>query len=307
MKNSKTAGILYAVAAFGAWGVLPLYWKLLHSVSAWEILAHRIVWSFVFVSILIVFSGRWNSLKEIVSQKGNRVRLLISSLLISINWLLYIWAVNNDRIVECSLGYYITPLLSVLLGMLVLKERLGFWQMVCLVMALGGVAFLTGEFGKVPWIALALAVSFGLYGLVKKLANLDSLIALTLETIFVAPLALGYLVLCHIQGNDALAAPSLTTLLLLLGTGIVTATPLLWFAQGARRVPLSTLGFLQYLSPTISLIIGVFLFHEPFTKVHLISFALIWCSLLIYSLSGTEFMERMQPGWFKKKSLGQVN
>jgi len=298
--NERITGILYAAAAFTAWGFLPLYWKILKRVPAGEILAHRILWSFIFVSLIIVVYGRWDRLKEVVSNKSNRVSIFFSALLISANWFIYIWAVNDNQVVEASLGYYINPLLSVVLGMVFLRERLNFWQLVSLLSASTGVAVITLKYGKIPWIALSLALTFGLYGLVKKIANLDSITGLALETLFVAPAALVFLIFKQINGTGSFGMVSVNVTFLLAFSGVVTAMPLLWFAQGAKRVPLSTVGFIQYLAPTISLFLGIFIFNEPFTKTHVISFGFIWSALALYSLAQTNFLHRLQPEYFKK-------
>ena len=297
--DSRATGIWYALAAFIAWGVLPLYWKALYQVAAGEILAHRIIWSFIFVAAMLISCGGWSSLREIMAKPSSRVSIFLGSLLISANWFIYIWAVNANHLVEASLGYYINPLFNIMIGVLVLRERLNFWQTIALILAFLGVMVITLQHGKIPWIALSLAITFGLYGLVKKLNKVESLSGLALETLFVVPLALGYLFLQHLGGHGSFASLSWKVTLLLMGSGIATALPLLWFTKGAKRVPLSTIGFLQYLGPTISLLIGVMVFKESFTRVHLFSFSLIWCALLLYSFSKTNFLCQMQPKYFK--------
>lgn len=293
MKNQNTIGVWYAIAAFTTWGVLPLYWKALDEIPAGEILAHRILWSFVLVACIMGACGRLTELKKIFRDKKAFISVAIGSVLISSNWFIYIWAVNNNHVVETSLGYYINPLISVLLGVLVLKERLSSRQIVSLILAAVGVIISTVHYGKIPWTALLLALSFGLYGLVKKTAKLDSLAALALETMFVVPVSLVYLLINYSTGSGSYESTSLTLMLLLVFSGVATSLPLYWFAQGARLVPLSTIGFIQYLAPSISLILGVFIFEEPFTTVDTISFGFIWTALLIYSLSGLEFTENL--------------
>ncbi|MFD1778325.1 EamA family transporter RarD [Fredinandcohnia salidurans] len=301
-------GILYTAIAYIAWGVLPLYWKLIDYVPAIEILAHRIVWSLVFVLVIILISKKGNqlvtTLKEIVKNKTKLIGIIASSILITVNWATYIWAVNTDHIIDASLGYYINPLVSVLLGIIVLKERLLFWQGVSFVLAGLGVLILTLQYGSFPWVAITLALSFGFYGLTKKLAKLDSLIGLAMETMVVAPIALIYLGVLYNSGVDSFSSATFNVQLLLMGAGVVTALPLLWFAAGANRIPLSVLGILQYISPTISLVLGVFLFQEHFTKAHFITFLCIWSALLIYSFSKTKFLTSIQPKFTKDKSLG---
>ncbi len=295
-------GIAYTVAAFTAWGILPLYWKALKQVPAGEILAHRIFWSFIFAAAALFIYGRRNEFISMLSIRSNRVYALLCAGLISANWFTYIWAVNAGHVVEASLGYYINPLFSVFLGVVVLKEKLNFWQVCSILLAAAGVAVITATYGRIPWIALILTLTFGIYGLVKKLAGIESLMGLTLETVVIAPAALGYIVFKQAAGTGNLGY-SLSLAALLVFSGIVTGLPLLWFAKGAQIVPLSTVGLTQYLAPTITLFLGVFIFREPFTSVEAISFGLIWVALLIYSLSGMRWMYRLQPRLFKKAGM----
>ncbi len=295
----KVSGVWYAIIAFLTWGVFPLYWKPLKVVPAIEILAHRVFWSFVFMVILTFYYNQWNELKAVLIKPRKRLAVILSSLLVSLNWGLYIWAVNAGHIVDASLGYYINPLLSVCLGMLVLKERLNFWQWISLLMAAGGVLIFGVQYGKIPWIALSLALSFGSYGLVKKMANIESIIGLTLETAVMTPLAAGYLLWLQFHGFGAFGNSPLWITLMLAGAGIVTAVPLIWFTRATQRVPLSVVGFIQYLTPTMILFLGVFLYHETFSPVHLIGFGTIWAALLLFSCSHFKFMQRYQPSRFK--------
>lgn len=300
--NERIAGILYGIAAYALWGVLPLYWKAVKEVPPWEILAHRIFWSFIFVTIILKFSQRIHQAWELLRQPAKRNKIFLAAILVSINWFVYIFAVNTNQIVQSSLGYYIVPLVSVFLGMVILKERLNFWQLISFLMAVVGVAIITVSYGRLPWISLTLALSFGTYGLVKKVIHVDSLTGLTLETFFVSPIALLYLLYNQVNGTGAFMNAGLfVTVLLILG-GAVTAMPLLWFAQAANRIPLSTIGFLQYLAPSISLIIGVFLFKEPFTQVHVVSFSFIWSGLLLFAFSHSKFMIDHQPkvNWYRQ-------
>jgi chloramphenicol-sensitive protein RarD len=292
--NNNLIGTWYAFAAFTSWGLLPLYWKLLQHVPSAEILAHRIFWSFVVVSGLLSLKGQWDGFKETMAVKKNRIPMLVGTLLLSINWFVYIWAVNANHIVEASMGYYMNPLFSVFLGVVVLHEHLNRWQWVALGLAATGVLIMAGTYGKFPWIAITLALTFGLYGLSKKMVAVDSLIGLCLETAMITPLCLGYIVFKQAQGLGAFGTISPTITLLLILSGIVTAFPLLWFAQAAKKIPLSKVGFIQYLAPTISLMIGVLIFHEPFTRVHLISFGCIWSALILYSLSHTSLLKSGQ-------------
>lgn len=284
-RSSPKDGIFYALAAYTAWGLLPVYWKSIHAVPAQEILAHRILWSFAFVAILLVFKKQWGRAKEIIKDKSKVFGLILSALLVTSNWFIYIWAVNSNNVVEASLGYYINPLLTVLLGILVLRERMDKWQIVSLLLAAVGVIILTIEYGKIPWIALGLASTFALYGLAKRLVKVDSLLGLALETLVVVPVSLTYISMIQIRGEGVLGHSSNFTILLLMGTGIVTAIPLLCFAQAAKKVPFSTIGFIQYVSPSLSLLLGIFIYHEEFTPVHALSFGTIWVALGIYSVS----------------------
>ncbi|RXT02306.1 EamA family transporter RarD [Ammoniphilus sp. CFH 90114] len=298
--NREVTGIWYAVAAYASWGLLPLYWKALQQIPSGEILAHRILWSFVFVSMILFLMKRWKSFKEVLFQPSVRLGIFASGFLISANWFTYIWAVNNNHVIEASLGYYINPLLSFCLGMLVLKERLHFWQLVSIALAAIGVIIITVEFGKIPWVAFSLALTFAFYGLAKKLTKVDSMISLALETTIVAPLAILYLSFLQWNGSGALGTVTMGEHFLLFGAGIVTALPLLWFAQAAKRISLTTIGFIQYLSPSIGLLLGIFLYKEPFTTAHIISFSFIWAALLLYSISSTKFMVQITPKFQRK-------
>jgi chloramphenicol-sensitive protein RarD len=274
-------GLAAAVAAFLMWGLFPLYWKLLAAVPALEVVAHRMVWGLVSVAIWVTLRGRWADARAVASRPATVLRLAGSGALISLNWLLYIWAVINDHVVEASLGYFINPLVNVLLGVLVLRERLGRAQWIAVALATAGVAVLTLWHGRLPWIALALAVSFGLYGLARKTVGADAVVGLLWETALVTPLAAGYLVVLGQRGSGAFGAVDLATSALLALGGAVTAVPLVLFAVGARALPLSTVGFLQYLSPSLQFLLAVFVFREPFTPVHAASFAFIWAALAI--------------------------
>jgi chloramphenicol-sensitive protein RarD len=305
--NQYSSGVWYAIIAYTLWGFLPLYWKILDQIPSSEILAHRVLWSFVFVSLILAVSSKWPIFKEeckkIFLNRSHLLSLIASSLFISANWFIYIWAVNTGQFIETSLGYYINPLLSVLLGVIVLKERLTYWQTLSFILAAIGVAILTIQYGQVPWIALGLALSFGLYGLTKKIANLNSLIGLTFETLFVLPIALIYISSLQLAGTGALTISSPDITLLLMGAGVATALPLLFFAQGAKRIPLSMIGFLQYIAPSIILCLGVFIFKEPFTTIHLISFTFIWSALTLYSVSKTKWMTALESKARKSKHL----
>lgn len=296
--NEQAVGITSVLSAYVLWGILPIYWKFIYFVPSLEILAHRVVWSFAFLVIVLLIAGKARAfvgeLKQIIIRPKQLFSLLFASILISINWLTYIWAVNNNHIIETSLGYYINPLVSVLFGIIILKERLSIWQIVSFILALIGVLNMTLNFGAFPWIALVLAVSFGLYGLMKKVINLGAIAGITSETLIITPFVLMYLIYIEKGVGGAFSLNSPVTSGLLMGAGIVTAVPLILFSAGAIRLPLSTVGFLQYVAPTIALILGVFLYHEPFTDVHLVSFVCIWVSLTIYSLSRTRLFIQLE-------------
>ncbi|WP_257968101.1 EamA family transporter RarD [Peribacillus deserti] len=297
-------GVLFAALSYAIWGIVPIYWKWIDEVPADEILAHRVFWSFIFMVILLVSTRKWPAFmiyaKEIMKQPRKLAALTIASALVSANWGIFIWAVNSGRILETSLGYYINPLVSVLLGVLVLREKLGKAQIVSFILAAVGVLVLTLHYGIVPWVSLLLAITFGLYGLAKKMINADSSIGLTLETLMVTPFAVGYFIYLTYQSRG-MFFESAGTGLLLAGGGVVTALPLLYFAKGAQKVPLSMLGFLQYIAPTLTLILGVFVYHETFTRIHLLAFMFIWSALTIYTLSKTKW-PRVRTAKIKEKN-----
>lgn len=281
----KNWGWLYAVSAYTVWGILPLYWKLLEVVPALEILAHRIAWSFVFtVIVLLLIRGR-TVLTVLTAAKRYLVPTLLCGVLISFNWYTYIWAVNSGFVIEASMGYYICPLVVVLLGVVVLREQLTRWQILATGLASIGVLILALQYGRIPWVALVLAGTFATYGLAKKLIPVDSVTGLALETSSVTPAAVIFIAAQELQGTGALTGLSLGTGVTLAGAGVVTAVPLLLFAQGARRVKLSTIGFFQYIAPSITLMLGIFVFREPFSVIHLVSFAFIWLGLLVFTLA----------------------
>jgi len=305
-QKQKVIGVWNGVFAYLIWGVLPLYWNALDVVPSEEILAHRIFWSFLIMIVVLLFLKKWKTfLKDLIIITKNKRLLfsvILSGILISGNWLIYIWAVNHNHVLETSLGYYSNPLVSILLGIIFLKERLSLPQVSSFVLATIGVMVLTFQYGKFPWVALSLAISFGLYGLVKKKVNLSSTTGLTVETMVVTPLAIAFLLSQYIAGTGKFGQLSISTDLLLMGTGVVTAIPLLLFAEAAKRIPLSMLGFIQYISPTITLCLGVFLFHEQFSKTHIIAFSLIWLALIIYSLSNAKRIRIFQAKERKHKT-----
>ncbi|MGY4830256.1 EamA family transporter RarD [Sphaerotilaceae bacterium SBD11-9] len=289
-----STGALYAALAFAMWGIFPLYFRQIAAVPPGEILIHRIVWSLVFVLVVLGARRHWGWLKPVLRQPRVLAAFAASALLLSVNWLVYIWAVNNGHVIDASLGYFINPLVNVMLGYTFLHERLRRPQWVALGLAAAGVLWLTILAGHLPWIALALAGSFGAYGLLRKIAALGALEGLTLETLLLAPIAAAVLGVWMAQGTSHFPAPDAATNAWLIAAGPITAVPLLLFAAGARRISLTTLGLLQYIGPTIQLAIGLWLFNEPFSAKRLIGFSLIWLALALYSAEGW-WRSRSQP------------
>ena len=277
-------GILFAISAYAIWGTFPLYWKLLSHVSPLQILAHRILWSFVFLALVILFGRNQNFLPYVKTPKVLAI-LSVSALLIAANWGVYIYAVNNHQIVEASLGYYINPIVNVLLGIVFLKERLNRLQGTALLFALCGLCYLTFTVGKLPVVSLLLAGTFSLYALIRKKANLQSMPGLLIETMILVPIAIAYIFYTIRAGTTYYLKGSLQDDILLMIAGPVTAIPLFLFGMAAPKIPLSSIGFIQYLSPTIQLLIGVLLFKEPFTHANIISFTLVWAGLAVYTYS----------------------
>jgi chloramphenicol-sensitive protein RarD len=274
-------GILYGIGAYVFWGFFPIYWKFLHHVSAFQLIGHRIIWSFILLIAIIVFTKQWADFRAVASLKTLRI-YFIAAILIAVNWTLYVWAVNEKHIVETSLGYFINPLISVLLGVIFLRERLRFAQWIPVILAALGVTYLTFVYGRLPYIALSLAFSFGLYGLVKKISPLGSLYGLTVETGILFLPAVGYLLFVEANGNGAFLHTGLVSDLLMIGAGLVTTVPLLMFASAARSIPLWVVGLLQYIAPTLQFLIGVFIYKEEFSPNQLIGFSVVWVALVIF-------------------------
>lgn len=278
-------GIFYAIGAYLMWGLFPLYWKQLETIPALQLIGHRIAWSFILLIIVIFVTRQWKDLRATFNSKTVRI-YLIAALLISVNWFTYVWAVNNGFVVETSLGYYINPLFSVLLGVIVFREQLRPIQWIPIALAAVGVFYLTITYGSLPWIALTLAFTFGLYGLVKKTAPLSSLYGLTLETGLLFVVAIGYLVYCEFTGQGAFLHSDAKSNLMMVGAGLVTTVPLLLFASAAQRIPLTTIGVLQYINPTMQFLLGVLVYKEPFTHNRLIGFSMVWAGLILFWAEG---------------------
>jgi chloramphenicol-sensitive protein RarD len=284
-------GVLYAVLAYTAWGLLPVYWKFFGQIPALEVLSHRILWSMVFLIGLLVGQRRSSEFWQVWRFKRKVSFLLVTALLLTFNWGLYIYGVNTQRVVETSLGYFINPLANVLLGFAVLKERLHWGQQFAVLLASLGVVNFVWQLGTVPWIALGLAFSFAFYGLVRKLVPVSPMVGLAVETLLATPVALAFIGYETATGTGHFSA-NLWLTLLLIGAGIVTSFPLLWFNNAAKRLRLSTLGFFQYIAPTLQLMLGIFLYHESFSRTHAVTFGLIWLALLTYST--TSFVKKNQ-------------
>jgi chloramphenicol-sensitive protein RarD len=282
-QQQRDLGLLCGVAAYGLWGLFPIYFKAIRSVPPVEILAHRVLWALAFFLVLVRWQGLRGELSRAVGTRGTLITLAASALLIASNWLLYIWAVLNERVMEGSLGYFINPLVNVLLGVVLLKERLSRAAVAAIAIAAAGVAWLTIQSGAPPWIALGLAFSFGSYGMLRKIVPVGAIVGLTVEAMLLAPLAAGYLVWARTEGRLAFLAGAVSRDLLLMGGGPLTAVPLLLFTAAARRLPLSTVGFLQYISPSIQFLLAVALYGEPFTSARKVAFACIWTGLAIFA------------------------
>ena len=288
MENYKQ-GIFFGLAAYVLWGILPVYWKALELVSPFEILSSRFMWSCVFVFLLIIFQKKWplfaKEVKQVFSNVKTGAAMVAAGITISFNWGTFIWAVNNGHIVETSMGYYINPLVSILFAVVFLRERLDKMQLAAIICAFIGVASMVYSFGKIPWVSLTLAFTFALYGLLKKILPVSALTSIMLETLLITPLALVYEYSLWQQGVSFYASGNLQVIMMLTGAGVVTAIPLLLFTAGARLLPLKIIGFLQYISPTLTLLIGVFVYNEAFTASHLLAFGWIWAALLLFIVS----------------------
>jgi len=274
-------GVFFGLTAYALWGLFPLFWPLLKPAGALEILSHRIVWSFVFTAILLAFVGGWSKVRGLPARTW--LLIVAAAILIAINWGVYIYAANNGHVVEAALGYFINPLLSAGLGVVVLKEKLRPLQWTALAIAAAAVLIISFGTGRVPWLALTMAVSFALYGLVKKVIQIAPTVSLTVESMVLLPLALGFLIYLQTQGDSSLLGNGNGHVVLLMTAGLVTAVPLLAFAAAAQRLPLTLLGFLQYTTPTIQFLLGVFWAHEVMAPSRWVGFMVIWVALIVYS------------------------
>ena len=294
-RDRNRAGIWYGTLSFVLWGFLPLYWKLLQTVPPLEILGHRIFWSFIFMGLVIAVTGGWKTMLAAASERRKLILMFACGIIISVNWFVYIMAVNTDQVIEASMGYFINPLVVVLLAVLVFKEALTRWQLLAIILAAGGVLIVAIQYGRFPWIALFLAGSFALYGLIKKVIGVGPITGLTLETFIVMPVALIYILYLETGGVGAMGGASLWTILILAGTGAITATPLLLYAKGIENTTFSMMGFLQYIAPSIKLFLGVVIFKEHFSIYHFLSFCLIWVGLAIFTLANLGLLKEPVP------------
>ena len=293
MSGQLTRGMAAASLSYAIWGILPIYWKALGHVPAYEILGHRMAWSLPFIVVILVVSGQGGVLRQLRSGKALTISAL-SAALLAINWLIYIWAVNADHIVETSLGYYINPLVTVAFGVFFLNERLRGAQIAALALALGGVLYLTLVYGSFPWIALSLALTFALYGLIHKKIRMGPLKSLYLETLLFFLPALALILFLGRDGSSGFLHGDATTITLLAGTGLITTIPLLLFGYAAQNIPLFLLGILQYTAPTLNLLIGVFIYGEEFPFSRMIGFLLVWGALTLFIAEGLVQRARQQ-------------
>lgn len=283
-KSQSFKGYILAIISYMIWGILPLYWKQLQACTPMEILANRIIGSFIFLSFIVWFAKK-KGFFDYLKIKKTRYALIMTGILLTLNWFVFIVAVNSNQVVQASLGYYINPLISVLLGMIVLKEKINKLQIVALILAFVGVAYMTLSYGVFPWISIILAMSFATYGLLKKVYALDSILSLLGEVLILLPIISTYWVYLWIVGENHFIIGDLKTILYIAFSGVVTVIPLYFFSEGTKRIPLSSIGFLQYITPTMMLLIGVLVYGEAFTLAHKVSFAFIWIALILYAVS----------------------
>lgn len=285
-------GVVYSLLAYIIWGLFPLYFKQLTHVPTLEVVMHRTVWSLLFVMLLLLVLKRWAWIRHLARQPKVLVAFAVSAMLLSTNWLIYVWAVQNQHVQDASLGYFILPLVNIALAFMVLKERPRVGQWVAVGIATAGVLWLTIQGGRLPWVALMLALTFGVYGLLRKVAVLGPLEGLTLETMMLTPIALVYMGVGLAQGNSVLLQGDWATNVWLMAAGPLTAIPLLLFAAGARRIPMTTVGILQYASPTILFLLSVLVFHEPIQSSRMVGFVFIWGALVVYTAESLHFSQK---------------
>jgi chloramphenicol-sensitive protein RarD len=283
LSAESLTGVFSATGAFVIWGLNPIYFKVLDFVPAFEILMHRIIWSFFFLLPIVFLLGRWEEFINAITAVRTLLILCATTLLISSNWFIFIWAINSDKILHTSLGYYITPLINVLLGMIFLRERLRPAQTAAVLLAFVSVFYLTVQIGTLPWVSLFLSITFGFYGLIRKIAPVNALVGITIETLLLSGPAIAYLIYLDAGGSGAFLQINTQTNILLISAAFVTGLPLMLFTFGARRIHLATLGILQYIAPSCTFFLAVFIYHEPFKMAQVWTFAIIWIALIIYS------------------------
>lgn len=293
--ESQKKGVLLGFCAYILWGIIPLYWKLLPDVAAIDILCYRIIWSFLFMLIYIFFTKKWTSflveVKNVCTDKKKLLAISCASILISVNWFTFIYSVNHGHVTQASLGYYMNPLVNVLLATFVLKEKLSRFGLIACLLAFTGVILLTIQTGEIPYASLIMAFSFSTYGLIKKKISISSYTGLTIETFIILPLALVYLLFFSNQG---FMTYGISTNVLLMGAGVVTAIPLLLFAEAAKRISYIILGFIQYINPTIMLLFAIFLFHEPYSQAQFFSFSFIWLGIVLFTYGNIYLYQKEQ-------------
>ncbi|MBN2104714.1 EamA family transporter RarD [bacterium] len=282
-------GVFYGILAYILWGLLPLFWKSLQAVPAFQILCHRMIWSLVCVLVVLILRKQWSWIGRLQKAPGTVLHFLVTAAILAVNWGTYIWAVNHEHIVESSLGYFINPLMNVLLGVFILKEKMRRWQWIAVFVAAFGVLYLTLEYGRLPWIALILATTFAFYGLLRKIAPLGALEGFSLEAILLFIPSLGLILFFEVSGTGAFSHSPITHKGLLILSGPATALPLLLFSAAARRIRLSTVGILQYIAPTLQFVIGVWIYAEPFSMSRFVGFLFIWIALIIYTIDGSAY------------------
>jgi chloramphenicol-sensitive protein RarD len=295
MRRDAWVGAGYAIAAYGFWGAIPVYWKAVREVSKWEMVAHRVLWALPVMVAIVAWRGRAREVLDAIRDRRHRGLLLATSALVSANWLVFIWAVQDAHVLESSLGYFVVPLLNAVLGVAFLKERLRPLQAAAVVLAAAAVAWLTVSVGAPPWKALALAGTFAAYGFLRKRAGVDGLVGLTVETLFLAPVGAAVAIALLARGDAAFLHRGFRNDALMVASGLVTALPLLWFANAARRLRLTTLGFFQYLSPTGQFLLAVFAYGEPFTHDHAVAFSLLWAAVALYLIETVRLARRPPP------------
>jgi len=294
--SESRTGVLYGLACYGWWGIVVVYFKWVDHVPPLELLAHRVSWSFLLIGSLLAYRRRWPEARRVLRDRRVAGTLVVTTLLVATNWFTFLWAVIHSQVVQASLGYFINPLFNVFLGFVFLRERLRRPQGLAVFLAAVGVAIMTARLGHLPGIALILAGSFGTYGLLRKTVRVDSLMGLSVETLFLLPFTVGFVVWRALDGTGVFARGDVRTDLLLVLSGAVTALPLLWFTHAARRLPLATLGLLMYIAPSLQLVMGVAVFGEPFSRGHALAFGCIWSGLALYSWDSWRHARRQRSG-----------